>query len=120
MKTALTALALIASATVTWAQDAGTSAAPEGIVSDSSETTVSFTIVDTDAVGNGQYEIVTLSDDEYSLWRANCVPMQLVLVDTDDDMEDLKWNKWQNNEVQLEDVFRGTAEHDIAAAACDS
>ena len=111
MKTALTALALIASATVSMAQEA----APAGSVAEETETDAAFTVVDTDALGNGQYEIGTEMNGEYTYWRANCVPMQIVEMDRASNRQDLH----RDTSATMEDVFRGTIEHDIAAAGCN-
>jgi len=94
MKTALTALAIIATATTASAD---------------------FAVIDNDSVGNGQFEIVTQTGGEFTLSRVNCVPMQSAVLDTADSASDLDDDY---NGQELVEVVRGTVAHDIAVAAC--
>ncbi len=98
MKSAILATALIAVASVAAADD----------------DTVS--IVSSDSVGNGQFEVVSQDSGLYTLSLVNCLPMKAGVVDTAGDIGDLN----RGGAADMLDVVRGTTEHAIATYACGS
>lgn len=97
MKTALTALAVIAAATSAMADGEG------------------FAVINKDASSNGQVEIITQTGGEFTLTLVNCLPMRSAVLDTAGNLADLDDD---GETAALTEVVRGTVEHDIAAAAC--